>query len=190
MGLGYVSKYSLADGVRKAWQKFYPLILLWICYTFASVSCFQIFFFFFFGWEACRSQSPRPGIEPWSRPWKVKSQSLEAREIPAIVAASYFCKKRKDPCICVSFHVGLGKSRPALRIAPNTVEHKVTLCLFQLYGPEISEWEMESAAFDDGSCLFCPVDGPNLVTDLKISLYGQPRHYTFLILISILAFVF
>lgn len=33
--------------------------------------------------------------------------------------------KRKDPCICVS-HVGLGKSRPALRIAPNTVEHKVT----------------------------------------------------------------
>ena len=47
----------------------------------------------------------------------------KAGEVPCTVAFPYFCKK--DPCICVS-HVGLGKSRPALRIAPNAVERQVT----------------------------------------------------------------
>lgn len=121
MGLGSVRKYSLADGVRKAWQKFYPLILLWIYYNTASILCFRVFFFFF-GWEACGIPVPRPGIKPASRSWKVKSQG-KAREVPCTVAFSYFCKK--DPCMCVS-HVGLGKSRPALRTAPNAVECKVT----------------------------------------------------------------
>lgn len=31
-------------------------------------------FFFFFGWEACGIPVPRPGIEPASLSWKVKSQ--------------------------------------------------------------------------------------------------------------------
>ena len=95
-----------------------------------------------------------------------------------------FCTfiKRKDQSIWIS-HLGLGKSRPALTIAPNIVERKVMSYL----APEMVQrflnerWRISHS--DDGSCLLCLVDYPNLVTDLKIPLYGRfSRHYMFLIL--------